>query len=126
MELTITDFLACFLGWFILNSLIWNYTKNKYDTKKETYSFKEHKKENIDDWIFTFSAALGLLIIAPDVFIYISIKFEYMKDVFWNRGFPLVIGFAGGFTFQALYSFLKTVSKAVTEKTKKLIEKWTS
>lgn len=97
----------CILGWLVYQTFILKRDKNVYDKLEEPFNFKKYALNEWDDWVFTLLAAIGLLIIAPDIFILLALNFDFMETIMWSNKIPFFIGSFGGLIFQAIYDIVK-------------------
>jgi hypothetical protein len=101
------DFIVCIFGWLLYNVFALRNAKNKYDEIDKEFNLKHYTTLSWDDWIFTFLASFGLLMVSPTVFLYLTSTFDILANIYWSEVIPFFIGAFGGLIFQKIYDFVK-------------------
>lgn len=118
--LTTPDYLICLFGWVLYNFFLFNKAKNKADAAKEEFNLSSYAKTEWDDWVMTFGASFGLLIMSPYIFFYLDQHYDWMKNVFWSPVIPFAVGVFGGLAFQKMIdigkSYMDRFKRKVDEK----------
>ena len=109
--LTSLDFIYCLAGWFLFNLYKLNLDKNQFDKEDKPFNLKHYGTLAWDDWAVTFSAAFVILGLSPDIFLYCSNHFDWMKGIYWSSVIPFLVGSFGGLLFQKLYNWIKEFKK---------------
>lgn len=105
--LTLSSYLICLLGFLAFNFFLFKSEKSEADDKGEHFHFKGYAEKMWDDWIFSGLSSLGLLLISPDIFLYLVSHFEACKNLYWSDVFPFLIGSFGGYIFVGVYEIVK-------------------
>ena len=112
------DYLFCFLGWFVYTLFLFVRDKNAYDKLEKPFNIQYYFKFNWDNMLFGIVAAFSLLLIAPDIYFYLSVEYIFMKNIFWSNKIPFFIGSFGAVMFQGLYDIVKLFIDKIKNKVK--------
>lgn len=117
------ELIVFLIGWISFSLFMLLLTKNKLDRLNKKFVWKKYKEETWDDWAFTFICSLGLYLIAPDVFLILLLKYDWMEGIPWSNVVPYTLGAFGGLIFQGLYEIIKLVIESVKERIRSFISK---
>lgn len=114
--LTFLSYFVFILGYLAFNFFLFKSDKDEADEKGEHFDLKGYTEKMWDDWIFSFISSLGLLLVSPDIFLYLVAHFEFMENLYWSNVIPFLVGSFGGYIFVWLYEFIKGLLTKIKKK----------
>lgn len=105
--LQIDNFIVCFLGCLTYIIFMFNSTKNKIDATEEKFDYKKYLEDTWDDWLKILFSSFGLLLISPDIYIYMHENYEFMEGITWSRKISYGIGLLGSIITQGIINIVE-------------------
>jgi len=117
------ELIVFLVGWVSFSLFMLITAKNRMDKAKEKFVFSVYFEHNWDDLLFTFICALGLDLVAPDMFLILMMKYEWMEGIHWSNLIPYTIGAFGGLIFQGIYETIKLIIELIKKRIRKTLDR---